>query len=525
MLQTNLRDPVSAGDVFSRQDDVSKTLRRVPSPPAPRQTLYTRPSAPDPLRETLCVRPSACTHGAERSEKTTLTDRTDVVVLGLGPGGEELAGRLAQAGLEVIGVDGGLVGGECPYWGCVPSKMMIRAADLLAEARRVDGMAGSATVTPDWAPVATRIRDEATDGWDDIVAVERLEHKGARFVRGWGRLDGPRRVVVGDLEIEARKGIVINTGSKPWSPPIPGLDTVPYWTNREAIETTSVPSSLVVIGGGSICVELAQVFARFGAAVTIIDAANRLVALEEPEASDLLARVFEREGIRVVCGVKARSVSHEHGRFTLEIDHRSGSVTAEELLLAAGRWSDLSPIGVGSVGIDESAKAIPVDGRMRAAEGVWAIGDVTGKGAFTHMSMYQAAICGDDILGEPVTEADYKAVPRVTFTDPEIGSVGLTEALARDSGLEVRVGITEVPTSTRGWIHKAGNDGFIKLVEDSRRGVLVGATSAGPWGGEVLGLLSLAVHAEVPTEKLRHMIYAYPTFHRAIETALSDLRH
>jgi pyruvate/2-oxoglutarate dehydrogenase complex dihydrolipoamide dehydrogenase (E3) component len=453
-----------------------------------------------------------------------VTDRTDVVVLGLGPGGEELAGRLARAGLGVIGVDGGLVGGECPYWGCVPSKMMIRAADLLAEGRRIDGMAGSATVTPDWTPVATRIRDEATDNWDDTVAVERLERNGVRFVRGWGRLDGPGRVVVGDLEIEAQKGIVINTGCKPWAPPIRGLDKVPYWTNREAIETTSVPSSLVVLGGGSIGVEFAQVFARFGAAVTVIEVADRLVSLEEPEASDLLVRVFEREGIAVVCDVEIRSVSHEGGKFAIETD-RNEPVTGEQMLVACGRRPDLSAIGVGSVGIDENARAIPVDGRMRAAAGVWAIGDVTGKGAFTHMSMYQGAICADDILGETVTEADYKAVPRVTFTDPEIGSVGLSEAEARDSGLEVRVGKTDVPTSTRGWIHKAGNDGFIKLVEDSGRGVLVGATSAGPWGGEVLGLLSLAVHAEVPTEQLRHMIYAYPTFHRAIESALTDLRH
>jgi pyruvate/2-oxoglutarate dehydrogenase complex dihydrolipoamide dehydrogenase (E3) component len=454
---------------------------------------------------------------------TTVTNQTDVVVLGLGPGGEELAGRLARAGLGVIGVDGGLVGGECPYWGCVPSKMMIRAADLLAEARRIDGMAGTATVTPDWAPVAKRIRDEATDNWDDTVAVERLEGNGVRFVRGWGRLDGPGRVVVGDLEIEAQKGIVINTGCKPWSPPIQGLDKVPYWTNRQAIETTSLPSSLVVLGGGSIGVELAQVFARFGAAVTVIEVADRLVSLEEPEASDLLVRVFEREGITVVCDVEIRSVSHEDGEFSIATD-RTEPVTGEQTLVATGRRPDLSAIGVGSIGIDESARAIPVDGRMRAAAGVWAIGDVTGKGAFTHMSMYQAAICADDILGLTVTEADYKAVPRVTFTDPEIGSVGLTEAMAHDSGLEVKVGKTDVPTSTRGWIHKAGNDGFIKLVEDSGRGVLVGATSAGPWGGEVLGLLSLAVHAEVPTEQLRHMIYAYPTFHRAIESALTDLR-
>jgi pyruvate/2-oxoglutarate dehydrogenase complex dihydrolipoamide dehydrogenase (E3) component len=450
-----------------------------------------------------------------------MTDQTDVVVLGLGPGGEELAGRLAQAGLEVIGIDGELVGGECPYWGCVPSKMMIRAADLLAEARRVGGMSGSAAVTPDWAPVTARIR-EATDDWDDTVAVERLVQKGARFIRGWGRLVGPGRVVVDELEIEARKGIVINTGCKPWTPSIPGLDAVPYWTNRGAIETTSVPSSLVVLGGGAIGVELAQMFARFGAAVTVLEASKRLVAQEEPEASELLERVFEREGIEVICGAKVQNVAHAEGLFSLDIEGREAA-TGERLLVATGRRPDLSAIGVGSVGIDESGGSIPTDGRMRAAPGIWAIGDVTGKGGFTHMAMYEGAICADDILGRAVTEAAYHAVPRVTFTDPEIGSVGSTEETARESGVAVRVGITDLAKSTRGWIHKAGNDGLIKLVEDADRGVLIGATSVGPSGGEVLGLLTLAVHAEIQTTKLRHMIYAYPTFHRAIEAALIDL--
>lgn len=457
------------------------------------------------------------------AERMTVTDHTDVVVLGMGPGGEEVAGRLALAGLEVIGVDGELVGGECPYWGCVPSKMMIRGADLIADARRVNGMSGSATVSPDWAPVAARIRDEATDNWDDTVAVERFEQKGGRLVRGWGRLAGNGRVVVGDLEIEARKAVVVNTGCRPWAPPIPGLDQVPYWTNRGAIETTSIPSSLVVLGGGAIGAELAQVFSRFGSQVTVVDVANRLVALEEPEASELLARVFDGEAIGVVCDAKITRASHEDGLFSLEIDRRA-PVTGERMLVATGRRPDLAAIGVGSVGIDETARAIPVDGRMRAAPGVWAIGDVTGKGAFTHMSMYQAAICADDILGQKVTEADYRAVPRVTFTDPEIGSVGLSEASARESGLEVRVGMTDLATSARGWIHKSGNEGLIKLVEDSKRGVLIGATSVGPCGGEVLGLLALAVYAEVPTERLGHMIYAYPTFHRAIETALADLK-
>ena len=452
-----------------------------------------------------------------------MPDLVDVVVLGLGPGGEQVAERLAERGLEVVGAEGALVGGECPYWGCVPSKMMIRVANLLAEAGRVNQMAGSAEIVADWAPVAARIRSEATDDWDDRVAVERLRATGARFVRGWGRLDGPGRVIVGDLELEARKGVVLDTGCRPWAPPIDGLDGVPYWTNRQAIEATSVPGSLVVLGGGAIGVELAQVFSRFGAEVTVVEAADRLVALEEPEAGDLLAGIFEREQIRVLCGAHIRRVSHDGSVFTLEVDGVP-PVLGERLLVATGRRPDLSSTGVGSVGIDEKAKAIPVDGSMRAGERLWAIGDVTGKGAFTHMSMYQARICIADILGEEHEEADYKAVPRVTFTDPEVGSVGVTESQGRDAGLQIATGFTMLPKSPRGWIHKEGNDGFIKLVEDSARRVLVGATSVGPTGGEVLGLLALAVHAEIPTERLRHMIYAYPTFHRAIEEALEDLK-
>ena len=182
----------------------------------------------------------------------------DVIVLGMGPGGEEVAEKLAVAGLDVIGIDERLVGGECPYWGCVPSKMMIRAADLLAEGRRIPGMAGTSTVTPDWAPVAQRIRDEATDNWDDKVAVDRFEDKGGHFVRGHGRMTGAHEVTVGDQVFRARRGIVINTGTHPAVPPIPGLAGTPYWTNHEAIETTVVPESLAILGGGAIGVELAR---------------------------------------------------------------------------------------------------------------------------------------------------------------------------------------------------------------------------------------------------------------------------
>ncbi|GAA3944748.1 NAD(P)/FAD-dependent oxidoreductase [Actinomadura viridis] len=450
-----------------------------------------------------------------------MAEDVDVVVIGLGPGGEDAAGRLAEAGLSVAGVEARLVGGECPYYACVPTKMMVRAAGLLAEGRRVPGMAGDATVRPDWSPVAGRIRDEATDGWNDQAAADRLTAKGVRLVRGRGRITAPGEVTVGDRTLRARRGILIDIGTEPAAPPIDGLDGTPYWTNREAVRAERVPGSLLVLGGGVVGAETAQVFARFGADVTIVEVADRLLAQDEPESSELIAEVFRKEGLLVRTGATVTGVRHDGDSFTLDLGGER--LTAERLLVAAGRRSDLRGLGVAAVGLDEDARTIPVDGNMRAADGVWAIGDVTGKGQFTHVSMYQGRIAVRDILGEEGSPAAYRAVPRVTFTDPEIGAVGLTEAQARDQNLPVRTGFARLEETARGWIHKAGNEGFVKLVEDTEWGVLVGATAAGPSGGEVLGALSVAVHAEVPTGALREMIYAYPTFHRAIEAALADL--
>ncbi|KAB7745601.1 NAD(P)/FAD-dependent oxidoreductase [Nostocoides sp. F2B08] len=447
----------------------------------------------------------------------------DVAVIGLGPGGEHVANTLAERGLSVLGIEHRLVGGECPYWGCIPTKMMVRAAYSLAEARRVDGLAGHVSgVTPDWSTVAARIREEATDSWDDTVAVERFTGKGGTFARGEGRIVSPTEVAVGDTRYAVRTGIVVATGSTAAIPPVPGLSEVDYWTNRQAVETAELPQSIVVLGGGAIGCELGQVFARFGVDVTIIEGAPRLLSAEEPEAGDLVVEVLRRDGITVHTGVRAERVSSDGAGITVHLDDGS-AVTGDRLLVSTGRRADPAAVGLTAVGVDQNARVAPVDERCRVAPGVWAVGDVTGEGAFTHIAMYQAGIVIRDILGEDGPPASYAALPRVTFTDPEVGAVGLTEATARERYANVRVGCTPLSGASRAWIHAKGNDGLIKIIEDADRGVLVGATTMGPAGGEIMGALAVAVHAEVPVEKLRSMILAFPTFHRGIGVALEDL--
>lgn len=446
----------------------------------------------------------------------------DVVVIGMGPGGETVAGRLADAGVDVIGIERELVGGECPYWGCIPSKMAIRAANLLAEARRIPGVAGTSTVTSDWAPVAARIRDEATDNWDDRVAVERFVGKGGRFIRGEGRIIARGRVAVADDVIEAGRAIVVATGARAVIPDIAGLAEAGYWTNREALEAKELPASLIVLGGGAVGVELGQAFARFGVEVTILESAGRVLPKAEPEVGDIVRDVLLRDGIAIRCGSTAQHVTRTPSG--VDVTLADGSIVhADQLLVSVGRRPDPAAVGLDTVGVPAGARAAPVDDHLRVAPGVWALGDVTGKGGFTHVAVYQAPIVVAAILGHEHAPADYRALPKVTFTDPEIGEVGLTVAAAGAAGIEVRVGRASVPSSARGWIHKVGNEGIVILVADARHDVLVGATALGPNGGEVLGLLTLAVHAEVPLSTLRTMMYAYPTFHRAVEDALRDL--
>jgi pyruvate/2-oxoglutarate dehydrogenase complex dihydrolipoamide dehydrogenase (E3) component len=423
-----------------------------------------------------------------------MAEQADVIVLGLGTGGEDLALQLAGVGLRVVGIEPALVGGECAYWACIPSKMMIRAANLLQEARRVNGMAGTAEVKPDWAPVAARIRAEATGDWDDSFAVARFEGKGGRFVRGRGKLVGARTVAVGDEAFTASRAIVVATGSQPFIPPVPGLEDVDYWTTHDAIKVEHLPQSLIILGGGAVGCELGQVFSRFGVDVTIIEGQERILAMEEPEASAVLGETFEAEGISLHLGLHAKHVADagEGVRVTLE---DGTELEADRLLVATGRTVDFSDLGLETAGLDTSDRFIQIDERMRAGAGIWAMGDVTGKAMFTHVAVYQGSIVAAD-------------------------TVGLTEATAREAGIDVEVVLKNVPVTFRGWLHGPGNEGVIKLIADRATGLLVGATSAGPHGGEVLGLLAAAVHGKVPVTTLEQMIYPYPTFYGGVGEAI-----
>jgi pyruvate/2-oxoglutarate dehydrogenase complex dihydrolipoamide dehydrogenase (E3) component len=338
------------------------------------------------------------------------------------------------------------------------------------------------------------------------------------LIKGRGKLVGPRTVAVGDESFTARHGIVIATGSKPSLPPIQGLDEVDYWTTHEVIAMEEVPKSMIVIGGGSSGCELGQVAAQFGADVTILEADDHLLPREEPEASELVEAAFAAEGIQVRTGAKAERIASQDGSIVVTLAGGE-QVTAERVLISTGRTVDLNDLGLESAGLDSSASFIEVDEHMRAADGIWAMGDVTGKAFLSLVGLYQSKIVAADILGEEHAPARYDAIPRVVFTEPEVGSVGKTESEARASGGDVVTAVKQLPATFAGMVHMLER-GILKVVVDRESGLLLGATVVGQQAGNILGLLNLAVHAQVPLAKLGTMMYGFPALYSALGEGL-----
>ena len=446
----------------------------------------------------------------------------DLIVIGMGVGGEEVAGRAAEAGMNVLSVERKLIGGECAYWGCIPSKAMVRAGNSVAEAARALGLAGEVSIAPEWAPVAKRVR-EVTANWDDGAAVERSNKKGVTFIRGDARFTGRKEIEVDGRAFKARGGVVVATGSDPTIPPIDGLSDADYWTNREAIEATKAPRSLVVIGTGAVGLELGQVYGRFGTNVTFVEMGDHALPLEEPENGEAIEQVLRAEGMTVHTRTSAKSVTSSHEGVAVELNDGT-VVEAERVLVATGRHANLRSLDLDAAELDSSQRSLQVDAHLRAGDGVWAVGDVTGKGAFTHVATYQGRIAVTDILERDHPGADYSAVPRVTFTDPEVASVGMTAQQAEEAGLPIKIGMAQTSSSSRGWIHGPGAEhGVTKLIADPKRDVLVGASVMGPAAGEVLGILILAIKEKVRIGALRDLIYPFPTFVRGLEDPLRQV--
>ncbi len=457
----------------------------------------------------------------------------DVVVIGAGPPGENAAARAVRGGLSAVLVESELLGGECSFWACMPSKALLRPGTALAAARAVAGSREAATGTLDAAAVLAR-RDSFTSNWDDKGQVEWAHGAGVDVLRGKGRLTGERRVVVdgpdGTTELTARHAVVLATGTLAAIPPIDGLAEARPWTSREGTSAKSVPRRLAVLGGGVVACELATAWRRLGAEqVVMLIRGQRLLPTTEPFAGELVRASLEDMGVEVRRGVQARAVRREDaGGVTLDLDDGS-KLEVDELLVAAGRKPNTGDLGLAAVGLadggpvrtDDAMCAVGVEGRW-----LYAVGDITGRALLTHMGKYQARIAGDVIAARAAGKAgsrspapwsawsataDHNAVPQVVFTDPEVAAVGRTEAAAREQGLAVDVRELDVGRVAGASLYADGYPGRAKLVVDTDRGVVVGATFVGPDMAELIHSATIAVVGEVPLARLWHAVPSFPT--------------
>lgn len=457
---------------------------------------------------------------AETNDRKDREASYDVIVIGAGSTGTNVAWYARDNDLSVAVVESELVGGECSYWACIPSKVLLGSSAAVAAARRIPGAAAAVNGELDVDAVFAR-RTQWTHGWDDEAQVSWLKRIGAELFRGRGQLAGERRVEValddgGSRTLTASRAVVVASGSRASIPPIDGLRETRVWDNRGATAAERVPGRLLVLGGGAVGVEMAQAYRRFGAEVTIVERADRLLGSYEPEVSEVMRAVLEADGVTVLSGTAAASVARREGdEGPVTVSTQDGEELAgDELLVAIGRTPNTDELGLETVGLSPGGP-LAVDNRLRVTgvDGGWlyAAGDVNGRVLLTHQGKYQARIIGDVIAGKDGTAwADQRAVPQVLFTDPPAASVGMTEQQARDAGREVKTVAADPNRVAGGALH--GHDhGMAKLVIDQARRVVVGASFVGPDAGEILHSATIAIVSEVPLETLWHAVPAYPT--------------